>query len=262
MLCFVFRTGTVATKGLVTIGSCPLYAIQNAFINGFTASNKWQIEEIVHDFSFFFSQSTSRREDYLKLAEIVGDGFDRPSKRGVISRWVEVGSIIERMVKQWPVVVDYFLTYLPKVNKTIVSNDRWKRIKELLEKKQIIVLFHFFQFLYKHTFWKRIVWLQEQRPLIHILYEECVDFYRNLLQCFIKDELLVNKTGKQLLTMQLDSLTNQKPEAQLEIGDAARNIVKDLSMIDKNVFIKDVRSIYALITVSFSQIYCHSFTFK
>lgn len=244
-----FRTGFVVGKGLVTIGSCPLHAMQNAFINGFGVI-KWQIEDILYDFSFFFAQSSARSQDYLKVAEAVDDSFDRFLKQFVVSRWNEVGSVIERIVKQWPIILDYFLSYLPKVNKGIVTNDRWRRIKELLERKQVIVLFHFFLFLYKHSFWKRMAWLQEQKPIIHILYEECTDFLRNVLQCFVKDELLVNKTGKQLLAIQFDSPSSQKQEAKLEIGESTRAVLSEISTNDRNLFFKDVRDIYTTIAVS------------
>ncbi|CAF2094564.1 unnamed protein product [Rotaria magnacalcarata] len=241
------KTGVAVDKGLVSIGSCPLHAIQNVFMNGFTAS-KWQIDEIVHDFSFFFAQSSARSQDYLKAMENINSGSHQFSKQYVFSRWIEVGSSVERILRQWRVLIEYFITYLPKVNKMIVTNERWKRIKELLERKQVLALLFFFQYLYRHSFWKRLIWLQKQLPNIHILYEECTDFLRHVLQCFVKDDLLLNKTGKQLLMVQFDVATNQKTEAQLAIGESARNMLKDLSMIEKNLFMKDVRAIYSLIT--------------
>ncbi|CAF1138765.1 unnamed protein product [Rotaria magnacalcarata] len=241
------QTGFAVGKGLVTIGSCPLHAIQNAFMNGFTAS-KWQIEDILYDFSFFFAQSSARSQDYLKVTETIDEGFDRFLKQFVVPRWIEIGSIIERIIRQWPILIDYFITYLPKVNKTIATNDRWRRIKDLLERKQIFVLFHFFQYLYKHPFWKRLVWLQKQKIIVHILYEECTDFLRNVLQCFVKDDLLINKTGKQLLTVQFDVQLNQKLESKIEIGDSTRLALNELSANDRNVFFKDVRDIYIMIT--------------
>ncbi|CAF3969836.1 unnamed protein product [Rotaria magnacalcarata] len=82
------KTGVAVDKGLVSIGSCPLHAIQNVFMNGFTAS-KWQIDEIVHDFSFFFAQSSARSQDYLKAMENINSGSHQFSKQYVFSRWIE-----------------------------------------------------------------------------------------------------------------------------------------------------------------------------
>ncbi|CAF5008495.1 unnamed protein product, partial [Rotaria sp. Silwood1] len=82
-------TEHVPSKGLVSIGPCPLHIIHNAFKHGFTQPD-WQIEEILYDFWFFFSQSSARREDYLNVVKAIGDGVGRFMKRFVITHWIEV----------------------------------------------------------------------------------------------------------------------------------------------------------------------------
>ncbi|CAF5046880.1 unnamed protein product, partial [Rotaria sp. Silwood1] len=54
------KTGRAPANGLVSIGSCPLHVIHNAFKHGFT-QNEWQVEDILYEFWFFFSRSSARR---------------------------------------------------------------------------------------------------------------------------------------------------------------------------------------------------------
>ena len=60
----------------------------------------------------------------------------------------------------------------------------------------------------------------------------------------------MNKTVKQLLSLTLDSQSNQKPDTKLEIGEITRNELKKMSTNDKTMFLKDVRAIYLTIAVS------------
>ena len=83
-----------------------------------------------------------------------------------------------------------------------------------------------------------------------MLFEECNDLLRNVLISFIKDDLIMNKTVKQLLSLTLDSQSNQKPDTKLEIGEITRNELKKMSTNDKTMFLKDVRAIYLTIAVS------------
>ncbi|CAF4034203.1 unnamed protein product [Rotaria sordida] len=240
------KTGRAPANGLVSIGSCPLHVIHNAFKHGFT-QNEWQVEDILYEFWFFFSRSSARREDYLSVVESIGDGVGRFMKRFVITRWIEVGPVIERVIDQWPILKEYFLVYLPKINKNIINNDRWKRIKNQLDQQQTLVHFQFVLYVYRHIFSKPLTWLQQSEPLVHMLFEECSDLFRNVLISFIKDDLIMNKTVKQLFSITLDSQANQKPDSKLEIGETTRNELKEMSTNDKATFFNDVRLIYLTI---------------
>ncbi|CAF2442928.1 unnamed protein product [Rotaria sp. Silwood2] len=240
------KTGRAPANGLVSIGSCPLHVIHNAFKHGFT-QNEWQVEDILYEFWFFFSRSSARREDYLNVVDSIGDSVGRFMKRFVITRWIEVGPVIERVIDQWSVLKEYFLVYLPKINKNIINNDRWKRIKNQLDQQQTLVRFQFVLYVYRHIFSKPLTWLQQSEPLVHVLFEECSDLFRNVLISFIKDDLIMNKTVKQLFSITLDSQANQKLDSKLEIGETTRNELKEMSTNDKATFFSDVRLIYLTI---------------
>ncbi|CAF2034039.1 unnamed protein product [Rotaria magnacalcarata] len=216
------KTGNSSSNGLLPIGPCPLHIIHNAF-------------------------KRVRREDYLKVVETIGVGVGRFMKRFVITRWIEVGSVIERIIDQWPILIEYFLVYLPKIDKKIINNDTWKRIQIQLEQKKTLVRFHFILYVYRHIFSKPLTWLQQKQPFIHLLFEECSNLFRNILISFIKDDLLTNKTVKQLLSISFDSQANEKPDSKLEIGEITRNELQEMPTNEKIKFMQDVRDIYKTI---------------
>ncbi|CAF4588684.1 unnamed protein product [Rotaria sp. Silwood2] len=240
------KTGRAAANGLVSIGSCPLHVIHNTFKHGFTR-NERQVEDILYEFWFFFSRSSAPREDYLSVAESIGDSVDRFIKRFVITRWIKVGPVIERVIDQWSIIKEYFLVYLPKIDKNIINNDRWQRIKNYLDQQQTFVRFQFVLYVYRHIFSKTLTWLQQDEPLVHMLFEECSNLFRNVLISFIKDDLIMNKTVKQLFSITLDSQANQKPDSKLETDETTRNELKEMSTNDKATFFKDARLIYLTI---------------
>ncbi|CAF4606039.1 unnamed protein product [Rotaria sp. Silwood2] len=230
------KTGCAPSNGLVSIGPCPLHVIHNAFKHSFTRN-----------------ESSARREDYLSVAESIGDSIGRFMKRFVITRWIEVGPVIERVIDQWSILKEYFLVYLPKIDKNIINNDRWQRIKNYLDQQQTFVRFQFVLYVYRHIFSKTLTWLQQDEPLVHMLFEECSNLFRNVLISFIKDDLIMNKTVKQLFSITLDSQANQKPDSKLETDETTRNELKEMSTNDKATFFKDARLIYLTIAVSIHQ---------
>lgn len=83
-----------------------------------------------------------------------------------------------------------------------------------------------------------------------MLFEQFNDLFQNVLISFIKDDLLTNKTVKQLLSISFDSQANQKPYSKLAIGEATRNELKEMPTAEKTIFFKNVRDIYITITIS------------
>ncbi|CAM4933136.1 unnamed protein product [Rotaria socialis] len=216
------KTRNSSSKGLLPIGPCPLHIIHTAF-------------------------KRVRREDYLKVVETIGVGVGRFMKRFVITRWIEVGPVIERIIDQWPILIEYFLVYLPRIDKKVINNDRWKRIQTQLEQKKTLVRLHIILRVYQHIFSKPLAWLQQKQPLIHLLFEECSNLFRDILISFIKDDLLTNKTVKQLLSISFDSQADEKPDSKLAIGEITRNELQEMSTNEKIKFMQDVRDIYKTI---------------
>ncbi|CAF1525367.1 unnamed protein product [Rotaria sordida] len=113
-----------------------------------------------------------------------------------------------------------------------------------------MVRFHFILYLYRTIFKKTLVWFQQEQPLIHVLFNECCNILRNVLLCFVKEEVVAGKQGSQLLSISYELQNNQRIDSKIEIGESTRKYLSDLSSNEKIAFYKDVREIYCTITVS------------
>ena len=178
--------------GIISIGSCPFHIIHGSFRKGIK-STTWFIDELMNDIWFWFSRSSSRREDFVSVARSINECYFRFLCRFVETRWIEIGPVIERVIQQWNVINEYFLAYLPTVDKKIELNNKYNRIKNLINEKSTLVKFHFILFIYRTIFKKALVWLQQEQPLVHLLYSERCNLLRNVLLSFVKQELIKGK---------------------------------------------------------------------
>jgi hypothetical protein len=239
----------MTATGLISIGSCPLHIIHGSFRKGIK-STTWFIDESINDIWFWFSRSSARREDFVSVARSINEYYTRFFSRFVETRWIEIAPVIERVVEQWNIINEYFLAYLPTIDKKIELNERYNRIKTLVNDKSTLVKFHFILFIYRTVFKKHLVWFQQEQPLVHLLYGECCNLLRNVLLSFVKEDLIKDKEGIQLLSISFELQNNQKNNVNIDIGETTRKYLKDLSMNEKQLFFQDVRQIYCNITVS------------
>jgi len=158
--------------------------------------------------------------------------------------------VIERVIEKWNIINEYFLVYLPTIEKKIDRNEKYQRIKNLINDKSTLPKFHFIVFLYRTLFKKQLVWLQQEQPLVHLLYDECCNMLRNILFSFVKEEIVKDKDGIQLLSISFDVQNNQKNNVNIDVGETTRMCIKDLSSNEKTVFFQDIRQIYSTITVN------------
>ena len=119
-------------SSLIDIGSCNLHVVHNSFKAGFTAIKKdWKIEDFMNDIFYWFKKYPSRKEDFVKLENNLSI-VSKDLKRLVNSRWLSMGPVCERVLKQLPVLQEYFLKSIGK-EKQYTDLDRYKRIAVKLQ---------------------------------------------------------------------------------------------------------------------------------
>ncbi|XP_052282792.1 uncharacterized protein LOC127879778 [Dreissena polymorpha] len=112
-----------------------------------------------------------------------------------------------------------------------MTADGQKRKKEIVEKvmfqerKTLLILYFYASVL---PLMKRyVVLFQSKEPLVHRLNDEQVDVFREFLSCFVKQEHIVNKNGKQLKNMDLSEDTGLYLSADdMFVGSKAKQIMK------------------------------------
>ena len=89
-----------------------------------------------------------------------------------------------------------------------------------------------------------LVNFQKEEPLIHVLYEKFVSILKTFLGRFVKKEALDKQRASDLLKLNLDSVDNELSDEALEIGEGARKILSDLSVVKRKMFTLRVRSFF------------------
>ncbi|CAF4607013.1 unnamed protein product [Rotaria socialis] len=95
---------------------------------------------------------------------------------------------------------------------------------------------------------RELVWLQQEEPFAHLLYGEFCNLLRNIMLPFVKEELLKDKEGSDLLSVSFEHQNSQKNNANIDIGETTRTYIKDLSASEKAIFFQNIRQVYCTIT--------------
>lgn len=201
-----------SNTGLIRIGSCPLHLIHNSFKIGVDSVN-WSIEDSLNSLAFWFNRSPSRRADYLKVAKSLSHNIGKFIRRFVITRWLDAGPIIERLIEQWKNLKNYFMIFIPEHHKILLPNERYLQIRTIFETKSTLVRLNFLAFLYHNIYEQLLIWFQQTKPLIHLLYDECEQLIRRLFSCFINEDLVKNKTIHEIIKIPYCTQANQKSDA-------------------------------------------------
>ncbi|CAF4676030.1 unnamed protein product [Rotaria socialis] len=218
--------------GLIHIGSCPLHLIHNSFKRGIDNTD-WSIEGFLDHLDSWFSRSPSRRADYLKIAKNISNGTGKFIRRFIIARWLDAGPIIERIIEQWTNLNEYFLRFIPSSRKISPNNHRYIQIRTMLETKSTLSHLNFLLFLYHNIYEQILLWFQQSQPLIHLLYDECEQLIRRLFSCFINEDLIKNKSFSEIMNISFHNQVNQKCDISLEIGEATRRTLINVSDEEK-----------------------------
>ena len=133
--------------------------------------------------------------------------------RFIVTRWLEVGPILERAVQQWANLNAYFLVFIPAHSKISMIHFRYAQIKAVLEAASTLIRLHFLIFLYHNIYEQMLLWFQQTQPLVHLLYDECEQMIRRLLACFVSDSLIRNKALQELMAIPFQSRANQKSDS-------------------------------------------------
>ncbi|CAF0854255.1 unnamed protein product [Adineta steineri] len=229
---------------LLNIGPCNLHVVYNGFKAG-TTETSWHVENFCMDIWSWFRKSPARHEDFENIVDELNDSIETSMLYFTCTRWILLGKVIERILKQFDIFREYFLVYLPsKQRKIIQNNSRYDSIKLVLTSSISKVRFNFILFLCRSIFDRCLTWFQKEGPLIHLLYFELCDLYRTVLLSFLSSEYVGSITGGALLDIDFKLSEKQLPTKKLQIGEEARRLLTEVSAADRATFFDDVKMMY------------------
>ena len=172
----------------LNIGTCSLHPVHTAFINGLSEMD-FNFDYFFHDLSFFFHQSSSRREDFVKMESFTGVVAEYVLKHGP-TRWLSMKYVAVRAIEQLPNIKEYFLTFLPEQKNfayTVKKTARYNRIITALKNKSFEAYLGFMIF-FAHEFERFLRIFQYSQPMIHILYPESICLLQSLMTIFTTND--------------------------------------------------------------------------
>ena len=137
----------------------------------------------------------------------------------VSSRWLSIEPVCRRIIEQFSCLKKYFLTELPKHEKSMISSSktRYLRLKADLENPETLVYISFIACV-SSSVTQFLLMLQSKQPLVHVLYEKANELVRLFMGMFIKLEVVGSKKGDVLAAINCDLADNWLESSKMQIG--------------------------------------------
>jgi hypothetical protein len=214
---------------LVELGTCSLHPVHTAVRKG-VESIDFDIDQFVNDIFTWFKLSSARRSDYTEvqqeeLLENIGQFFLKP----VCSRWLSIEPVCRRIIEQFSCLKKYFLTELPKHEKSMISSSktRYLRLKAALENPETLVYLNFIAFV-SSSVTPFLLMFQSKQPLVHVLYEKANELVRQFMGMFIKPEVVGSKEGDILAAINCDLADNWLESSKMQIGSGTTSALRQV----------------------------------
>lgn len=218
-------------RKLADIGTCNIHTVHNAFLKALM-----EFGESVSDFIFqihnFFDGWPARWEEY----EIIQDKLNLPNHRfikHVSSRWLTMGPAAERVLEQWPAIIEYFTKHLPKKQTNTSQNFKniYNFINQKLAKAEIMFVVSSVKMFVKVT-----GFFQREEPLVHMIHEELKKLVRTIFNRFCVKSAPTSVEG-----------LNEKyyvPLQDIVLEDSIRELLETAQERDRVTFLHKVKNHY------------------
>jgi hypothetical protein len=150
---------------------------------------------------------------------------------------LHVTAALERIVQKWAVLEEYFLVKAPQLaakqskqaEKYLRENSWYKRICQKLRSATMLSEIHFIINVGKHLD-KFLLFFQIEGPLIHLLYDELNSTLRSIMLCFLKQDVVGEKRGNELISIDLNKTENYLNVKQMDVGQKTRKAMEKLTV--------------------------------
>lgn len=233
--------------GLMPFIPCNMHVAHNAFRKGLSTYGS-QAEELSIDLFYYFP---CRRDDFAKVQEEVGF-TEEMFIRHIQCRWLTLIPAVDRVVKNWEALVQYFLTELPKSKswKLIEKNEKYKRICRKLNDPSMKVELLFILGL-EPLFNRFFKLFQKEEPLIHLLHEEMVEMIKSFMRRFLKTECFEKKCCSSLEKLYVSKVENHLSDNKVELGEETRKTSSTLKYDKQKLPVLAMKKFYQTVVTYF-----------
>ena len=238
-------------SGLIPFVPYNPHVIHNAFRKGLNEFGK-EVEQFVIDLFHFFKASPCQKEDFNNVQMRLGLD-DKVILKHVQCRWLTLIPAVCRVIAQWTALKEYFLSTLPKISREtstqreLMGSEKYKRICAKLKDHSTLVELCFLQNM-KSIFAPIMTLLQREEPLVHVLHEQLSEFIRTLMKRFIKQDVVNEKQGEELLNLDMVNSANELSNLDMEIGEPNITALEGLKESQKNNLFRNMRNFYLVTT--------------
>lgn len=232
--------GEAKLPNLVDVGSCCLHKVHNSFGKSISDFGS-DAEKLTIELFYWFKRSAARREDFHEV-QIDLELNENFLIRHVSCRWLTLQPAIERILQQWLAVTKYFRS-LPQNDKKVEKNDKYKVIRTLIDNPRTLLEMKFLSSV-SPLFTRFLAQFQQEGPLVHLLNSALCDLYRQLLMRFIRSDCVGNKTGRELMDIDIRSSDNLRPLTEMDIGETTVKTLQSLKQEKHKAILMSMQHFY------------------
>ena len=210
-------------KKLLNVGSCGLHVIHNSSRDGCSAA-EWDVETFLISVRWLFKDSPARCEDYTSVTG--SNSFPLDFCRHC---WLENVPVVERALEIIPFVVQY-ITAAKSGKVTEPKNKSFENVQQSVKGPLLTAKLNFFLMNAREIqLSTKLTKYQADKPLLPFFATEMKNLVKELMQKFIKPDLLSDATSVvKLLKIEYEKFPNHVDLSKVKIEFAAERILCEL----------------------------------
>lgn len=230
-------------KPLIDLGSCNIHIVHNAFLKGCEKLGL-DVSDFIIQVYYYFHHHDVRCENFSKIQ------VDKQIAQHVFivhicSRWLTLGPAAERAEEQLPVLLEYFLKYVPRNDPETIKKKNYCAIREYLNNNSLKTYLQFIQYIAKIFTVEFTLLMQKEEPLIHILYSQLKKLIIILLSNFIKASVLESITfTKENIRKILKDSNSFMELSKIIVGERTKKSLASLPELTKASFLLEAKNFY------------------
>ena len=207
---------------LIDLGTCGLHVVHGAFRTGFENTG-WKVDRLLRSLWYLFSESPARRQDFTEITS----SSIFPLQFGG-TRWVEDCPVAERAISIWDNIKKYVNKIELGPKNKIPKCSSYKTVCIAVNEPLTCARLQVFVTTAK-VMQPFLQMFQSNKPMAPFLAEEIYKMMKDLMEKFVKKELLTGSVSS-LMEVDVSDSKNQVDNKKINIGFAAKTSLSKVNV--------------------------------